>query len=66
MLVRPSYLSDTESIIILVYKYTDVAGDSTTIRVKRETWTTLHDLRDPGQSFDDLLQELLDDGDAGE
>jgi predicted CopG family antitoxin len=49
-----------------VYKYTDVASDSTTIRVKRETWSTLHELRDPGQSFNDLIEELLDDDDAGE
>ena len=66
MLVYHRYNTDIGSLIILVYKYTNVASDSTTIRVKRETWSTLHDLRDPGQSFDDLLQELLDDGDAGE
>jgi len=66
LLVYHRYNTDIGSLIILVYKYTNVASDSTTIRVKRETWSTLHDLRDPGQSFDDLLQELLSDDGAGE
>jgi len=64
--ISHGYTPDIGSFIILVYKYTDVASDSTTIRVKRETWSTLHRLRDPGQSFDDLIQELLSDDGAGE
>jgi predicted CopG family antitoxin len=37
-------------------------GDSgiTTIQVKVETWKELNGRKEPGQSFDDVIQELLD------
>lgn len=33
--------------------------DDTTIRVSRSTWQQLHDRKDPGQSHDGVIQELL-------
>lgn len=39
----------------------DDEGD-TSIRIKIDTWRELKDLKDqPNQSFDDVIQELLDD-----
>jgi len=36
-------------------------GDDTTVRVHRSTWRQLHERKDPGDSMDDVLAELLDE-----
>lgn len=38
-----------------------MATESTTIRISRDTWDDLHAKKSPGESFDDVLQELLDE-----
>ena len=38
-----------------------MCSDVTTIKVKRDTWRELHKLKRPGQSFDEVLSELLED-----
>ena len=35
----------------------------TTIRIKRDTWRRLRDRKGPGESFDEVLTEILDDAD---
>lgn len=37
--------------------------DDTNIRIKKGTWRHLHEMKDPGESFDDVIQELLDEHD---
>lgn len=39
-------------------------GDDTTIRVKRDTWRRLHERKEPGESMDDVLSELIEDHEA--
>lgn len=34
-------------------------GDDTTIRISRNTWRRLHNRKEPGDSFDDVLDDLL-------
>lgn len=37
-------------------------GTDTRVRVSRETWRELNERKDePGETFDDVLQRLLDD-----
>jgi predicted CopG family antitoxin len=36
-------------------------GDTTTIRIRRETWHRLHELKGPGVSHDDVIQRLLEE-----
>lgn len=36
-------------------------GDDTNIRIKKRTWTRLRDRKGPGESFDEVLTELLDE-----
>lgn len=38
--------------------------DDTNIRIKRDTWSRLSERKEPGKSFDDVIQELLDDSEA--
>jgi len=33
--------------------------ESKTIRVKRDTWRDLHEEKDPGDTFDDVIQDLM-------
>jgi len=35
------------------------ANDVTTIKVKGETWKRLNQLKEPGDSFDEVIQKLL-------
>ena len=35
-------------------------GDDTNIRIKTDTWARLRDRKGPGESFDEVLRELLD------
>lgn len=47
-----------------------MADDDTTVRVGTDTWRRLNRRKDPGQSFDDVINELLDavessEGDEG-
>lgn len=37
--------------------------DVTSIEVKRETWKALNQMREPGDSFDDIIQRLLHEND---
>lgn len=39
-------------------------GDDTTIRISRGTWRRLHSRKEPGDSFDDVLDDLLEEVDA--
>jgi predicted CopG family antitoxin len=32
-----------------------------TVRVYRDTWEQLHELKDPGETMDDVVSDLLDD-----
>lgn len=36
-----------------------MANDVTTIQISTETWQELNRRKEPGQSFDDVIQELL-------
>jgi len=36
-------------------------GDETTLRVSRSTWRQLHERKEPGDSMDDVLSELIDE-----
>jgi len=36
-------------------------ADTVSMRVSEETWKRLHDRKGPGDSFDDVIQELLDE-----
>lgn len=38
--------------------------DTTTIEVSDDTWTRLHQRKQRGQSFDDVVQDLLEDSDS--
>lgn len=38
-----------------------MAEDITTITIKKETWRRLHRLKEPGDSFDDVVTNLLDE-----
>lgn len=35
-------------------------ADTTTIEVKTQTWKELNMRKEPGESFDDVIQRLLD------
>jgi len=37
--------------------------ESTTVRVKAETWRQLHERKSIGESMDDVVQELLEASD---
>jgi predicted CopG family antitoxin len=43
-------------------RYTSIPtmGSDTTIRVKQETWRGLHERKEPGDSMDDVIRDLLD------
>ena len=36
-------------------------AESKTVRVTRETWRELHERKDPGQTMDEVIVELIDD-----
>ena len=38
-----------------------MSADRTTVNVKNETWKRLMLRKEPGDSFDDVIQSLLDD-----
>jgi len=38
---------------------------TTTMQVKEKTWKRLNALRGPGTSFDDVIQDLLDEAEGG-
>ncbi|WP_460918545.1 DUF7557 family protein [Salinarchaeum chitinilyticum] len=38
-----------------------MADDKTNIEVRRETWKRLTMRKEPGDSFDDVIQDLLDE-----
>lgn len=42
-----------------------MADDDVNIRIKRATWKRLHALKEPGDSFDDVISNLLDEADEG-
>lgn len=42
-----------------------MAGDSVNIRIKKDTWRELHQMKEPNDSFDDVIQRLLDEDDTG-
>lgn len=35
--------------------------ENTTVKVKKDTWRRLNRLKEPGDSFDDVISELLAD-----
>ena len=35
-------------------------ADDTSIRVRKSTWRQLHRMKEPGDSMDDVLRELLE------
>lgn len=35
--------------------------DDTSIRIRKSTWRQLHERKEPGDSFDDVIADLLDD-----
>jgi len=39
-------------------------GDDTTIRISECTWRRLHRRKEPGDSFDDVLDDLLEEVDS--
>lgn len=46
---------------IVVYAYPmDDSSSDTSIRVSRDTWHRLNQCKEPGKSFDDIINELLD------
>lgn len=40
-------------------------GDDTTIRVSRDTWKRLTARKEPGVSYDDIIDGLLDETEPG-
>jgi predicted CopG family antitoxin len=40
--------------------------EDTTIRLKRDTWKRLHAMKEPGDTFDDVLNDVLDKADVAE
>jgi len=38
-----------------------VVTDTTSIRIKKDTWRRLRHRKGPGESFDDVLTEILDE-----
>jgi predicted CopG family antitoxin len=36
--------------------------DVTTVKVKGDTWKRLNQLKEPGDSFDEVIQRLLNEG----
>jgi predicted CopG family antitoxin len=40
-------------------------GDKTTIEVTDDTWSRLDELKDRGESFDDVISTLLPEQEAG-
>jgi len=40
------------------------SDDSVNIRIKEETWRELHSRKGPGDSFDDVIQRILDEHDS--
>lgn len=40
-------------------------NDVTTVKVKKGTWRKLNRLKEPGDSFDDVIAKLLEEGQEG-
>lgn len=40
--------------------------DDTSIRIKRDTWRRLHERKGPGESFDEVLNDVLDRAESEE
>lgn len=41
-------------------------GDDTTVRISNETWHRLNDRKGPGVSFDEIINQLLDEAESDE
>ena len=42
------------------------SADVTTVKVKKDTWKQLNALKEPGDSFNDVIANLLDEDECGE
>ncbi|MFW5918528.1 MAG: DUF7557 family protein [Haloferacaceae archaeon] len=40
-------------------------AEDVNIRIKRDTWKRLHALKEPGDSFDDVITDLLEEAEEG-
>lgn len=43
-----------------------MAEDDTSVRIKNDTWKRLNNRKEPGESFDEIINELLDKVEAQE
>jgi predicted CopG family antitoxin len=43
-----------------------MADEHKNIRIHRETWEELHYLKEPGDTFDDVIQRLIEQSEEGE
>lgn len=43
-----------------------MAEETTTVTVSKDTWKELHLRKDPGDSFDDVIRDLLEEADKDE
>lgn len=43
-----------------------IVTDGTNVRIKNETWTRLNRMKEPGQSFDEIIRELLDESESSQ
>jgi predicted CopG family antitoxin len=43
-----------------------MSEDDTSIRIKNDTWQRLNARKAPGKSFDDIINEILDELEEGE
>ena len=41
-----------------------MGGDDTSIRIKRDTWERLRSHKGPGDSFDEVINDILDNAPA--
>lgn len=42
-----------------------MADDTVNIRIKKDTWRSLHNMKDPNDSFDDVIKRLLEQAAEG-
>lgn len=43
-----------------------MADEDTSIRIKKDTWQRLNAMKEPGKSFDDIINDLLDEHEGSE
>lgn len=48
-----------------VYGLDMTENNVTTVKVKHETWAKLNQLKEPGDSFDDIISDLLEQAEEG-